>query len=83
MDCILPGSSILGVFQARVLEYPQSLPASESFPVSQLLASGGQSTGHCTGDRDQDHPHGKDIQKSKMAKVRIGEKKKDGGKSLS
>ena len=22
---------------------------------------------HCTGDRDQDHPHGKDMQKSKMA----------------
>ena len=22
---------------------------------------------HCTGDRDQDHPHGKEIQKSKMA----------------
>ena len=21
---------------------------------------------HCTGDRDQDHPHGKEIQKSKM-----------------
>ena len=24
-------------------------------------------TGHCTGDRDQDHPHGKEVQKSKMA----------------
>ena len=35
--------------------------------MSLLFASGGQSTGHCTGDRDQDHPHGKDIQKSKMA----------------
>ena len=23
--------------------------------------------GHCTGDRDQDHPHGKEMQKSKMA----------------
>ena len=22
--------------------------------------------GHCTGDRDQDHPHGKEMQKSKM-----------------
>ena len=22
---------------------------------------------HCIGDRDQDHPHGKEIQKSKMA----------------
>ena len=22
---------------------------------------------HCTGDRDQDHPHGKEMQKSKMA----------------
>ena len=21
---------------------------------------------HCTGDRDQDHPHGKEMQKSKM-----------------
>ena len=25
------------------------------------------SSWHCTGDRDQDHPHGKEIQKSKMA----------------
>ena len=24
-------------------------------------------SGHCTGDRDQDHPHGKEMQKSKMA----------------
>ena len=23
--------------------------------------------GHCTGDRDKDHPHGKEMQKSKMA----------------
>ena len=22
---------------------------------------------HCTGDRDEDHPHGKEMQKSKMA----------------
>ena len=22
--------------------------------------------GHCIGDRDQDHPHGKEMQKSKM-----------------
>ena len=22
---------------------------------------------HCTGDRDQDHPHGKEMEKSKMA----------------
>ena len=22
---------------------------------------------HCTGDRDQDHPHGKEMQESKMA----------------
>ena len=22
---------------------------------------------YCTGDRDQDHPHGKEMQKSKMA----------------
>ena len=22
---------------------------------------------HCRGDRDQDHPHGKEMQKSKMA----------------
>ena len=22
---------------------------------------------HCTADRDQDHPHGKEMQKSKMA----------------
>ena len=44
---------------------PQSLPASESFPVSLLFAWGGQSTGHCTGDRGQDHPHGKEMQKAK------------------
>ena len=24
-------------------------------------------SGHCTGDRDQDHPHGKEMRKSKMA----------------
>ena len=24
-------------------------------------------SGHCTGDKDQDHPHGKEMQKSKMA----------------
>ena len=23
--------------------------------------------GHCTGDRDEDHPHGKEMQKGKMA----------------
>ena len=23
--------------------------------------------GHCTGDRDQDHPHGKEMQKGKIA----------------
>ena len=28
-------------------------------------------SGHCTGYRDQDHPHGKEMQKSKMA-VRVG-----------
>ena len=27
----------------------------------------GLSPKHCTGDRDQDHPHGKEMQKSKMA----------------
>ena len=44
---------------------------------------------HCTGDRDQDHPHGKEMQKSKMAaeedlhiavkrrEVKANEKKKD------
>ena len=25
------------------------------------------SSWHCTGDRDQDHPHGKEMQKSEMA----------------
>ena len=25
------------------------------------------SSGHCSGDRDRDHPHGKEMQKSKMA----------------
>ena len=28
---------------------------------------GGSSSWHCTGDRDQDHPHGKGMEKSKMA----------------
>ena len=112
-SCVIPFSSC-----------PQSLPASESFPVSQLFAWGGQSTGASalasflpkksqswspsewtgwislqskglsrvfsntavqkhqffgaqissqfnshihTGDRDQDHPHGKEMQKGKMA----------------
>ena len=43
---------------------------------------------HCTGDRNQDHPHGKEMQKSKMAvwggltnscekKWKAKEKKKD------
>ena len=27
----------------------------------------GQRFGHCTGDRDQDYPYGKEMQKSKMA----------------
>ena len=27
----------------------------------------GQRFMNCTGDRDQDHPHGKEMQKSKMA----------------
>ena len=66
---------------------PQSLPASGSFPMSQLFAWGGQSTGVsssasmntqrawwttdgglwlCTRDRDQDHLHGKEMQKGKM-----------------
>ena len=27
----------------------------------------GGGSGHCTIDRDQDHPHGKEMQKSKMA----------------
>ena len=30
-----------------------------------LIKDGG--SWHCTGDRDQDHPHGKEMQKSKMA----------------
>ena len=25
---------------------------------------------HCTGDRDQDHPHGKEMQKGKMVVLR-------------
>ena len=29
-------------------------------------------SGHCTGDRDQDHPHGKEMQKSKMAVLHFG-----------
>ena len=58
MDCSLPGSSIHGIFQARVLEWgaisssttpfsscPQSFPASGSFPMSYLSLSGGQSIG--------------------------------------
>ena len=33
----------------------------------QCLMNYGLSLGHCIGDRDQDHPHGKEMQKSKMA----------------
>ena len=46
-----PGSPVPGILQARILEWaaisscPQSLPASESFPMSQFFARGGQSTG--------------------------------------
>ena len=35
-------------------------PRSTLFPYTTLFRS-------CTGDRDQDHPHGKEMQKSKMA----------------
>ena len=36
------------------------LKKKHSFALETFLA-------HCTGDRDQDHPHGKEMQKSKMA----------------
>ena len=46
-----PGSPVPGILQARILEWaaisscPQSLPASESFPMSQPVTWGGQNTG--------------------------------------
>ena len=40
-DAIQPSHPLLSPFSS----YPQSLPASESFPMSQLFAWGGQSTG--------------------------------------
>ena len=35
--------------------------------------------GHCTGDRDQDHPHGKEMQKGKMVEeaLQIAEKRRE------
>ena len=33
----------------------------------ECLMSYGRRFWHCTGDKDQDHPHGKEMQKSKMA----------------
>ena len=38
---------------------------------------------YCTGDRDQDHPHGKEMQKGKMVSeegLQIAEKRKVKGK---
>ena len=45
MDCSLPGSSVHGVFQARILEWgatpsPGDLPNSGIKPVSLVLAGG-------------------------------------------
>ena len=53
----------------------QHLPSYLGFPylgrgVSSLgppVPAQPQLLGHCTGDRDQDHPHGKEMLKSKMA----------------
>ena len=36
-------------------------------PLSPPVPAQPQLLGHCTGDRDQDHPHGKEMLKSKMA----------------
>jgi len=55
LDCSLPGSSIHGIFQARVLEWgalpslilllPSPFPSIRTIPMSQFFASGGQSIG--------------------------------------
>ena len=59
MDCSLPGSSIHGIFQARVLDwgaiaFSPDIIRCHLFPLKSAI-------------RDQDHPHGKEMQKSKMA----------------
>ena len=43
IESVMPSSHL--ILCCPLLLLPQSLPASESFPVSQLFASGGQSTG--------------------------------------
>ena len=43
IESVMPSSHL--ILRCPLLLLPQSLPASESFPVSQLLAWGGQSTG--------------------------------------
>ena len=35
--------------------------------LTECLMNYGWGSSHCTGDRDQDHPHGKEMQKNKMA----------------
>ena len=46
----------------------------------ECLMNYGGGSWHCTGDRDQDRPHGKEIQESKMRKREVkikGEKERD------
>ena len=43
IESVMPSSHL--ILCRPFSSYPQSLPASESFPMSQLFASGGQSTG--------------------------------------
>ena len=72
-DAIQPSHPLSSPFPSC----PQSLPASESFPMSQLFAWGGQSTGVSALasflpkilDRDQDHLHGKEMQISNIIKI--------------
>ena len=43
IESVMPSSHLISVVPFS--SFPQSLPASESFPMSQLFAGGGQSTG--------------------------------------
>ena len=89
MDCSPPGSSVHGIFQAKVLEwgaiafsefkydlkqipYDYTVEVTNRFKgldlterVPEELWTGVHNI--CTGDRDQEYPNGKEMQKSKMA----------------
>ena len=45
IESVMPSSHLILGHPVPFSSYSQSLPASESFPMSQLFASGGQSTG--------------------------------------